>query len=211
MQTVPVPVTVASSERTNRHILLEANRLRAALTRALGKSLKTVQAAVEHVGITTIGIGIRVLPNSVNRPAAGQGADSARPSGQHERVRGRERLGVAGALVPPRVVGVDHGVAARLGVVAVGEGLDPADHGRGRQAEAGGLARDRLQVDHARKSDAVVGPAAAVGEEVIGLGGAGGRVRVRKVVAAADEAGGGGAGVVGGELGVGVCGSFGGL
>ena len=48
-------------------------------------------------------------------------------------------------------------------------------------------------------------------EEVIGLRGAGGRVGVRKVVAATDQTGGGSAGVVGGELGVDVGRSFGGL
>lgn len=179
--------------------------------RTLSKSLQPIQASVEHIRVATIRIRIRILPNSLIRPATRDRSDGAGPPGQHERVGRREALGVARALVPPRVVGVDHGVAARLGVVAVREGLDPGHHGRGGEAEAGGLAGNGLEVDHARQGDAVVGPAAAVGEEVIGLGGAGGGVRVGKVVAAADEAGVGGAGVVGGKLGVGVGGSFGGL
>ena len=121
-------------------MILKQLLLKSRLTRALGKSLKTIQAAVEHIRITAISIRISILPDSIHRPATGEGADGARPPGQHQRVRRAERLGVARALVPPRVVGVDHGVAARLGVVAVREGLDPGDHGRGREAEAGRLA-----------------------------------------------------------------------
>ena len=147
----------------------------------------------------------------MHRPATGQGPHGARPARQHQRVRARKRLRVARALVPPRVVGVDHGVPARLGVVAVAEGLDPGDHGGSRQTEAGRLAGHGFKVDHAGQGDAVGGPAAAVGEEVVGLGGAGARVRVREVVAAPDQAGGGGARVVRGELGIDVGGSFGGL
>lgn len=48
-------------------------------------------------------------------------------------------------------------------------------------------------------------------EEVVCLSSAGGGIWVRKMVAAADQAGRGGAGVVRGELGVDVVGSFGGL
>lgn len=179
--------------------------------RALSQSLETIKRAVEDIRITTIGIRVRILPNSLITPPSRNRTDRARPPRQHQRVGRGKALGVASALAPPRVVGVNHGVATRLAVVAVGKGLDPRHHGRGRQAVAGRLAGDGLEVDHAGQGDAVLGPAAAVREEVVRLSSAGGGVRVRKVVAAADQAGRGGAGVVRGELGVNVIGSFGGL
>ena len=67
------------------------------------------------------------------------------------------------------------------------------------QAIARGAGGVVLNVQHPRQRDAVVGPPAAVGEEEIRLGCAAAGVGVGEVVAAADEAGGGGAGVVGGE------------
>ena len=73
---------------------------------------------------------------------------------------------------------------------------DPGHHGRGREAVAGRARGVVLDVEHARQGDAVAGPAAAVGEEEVGLRGAGARVRVGEVVPAADEAGGRGAVVV---------------
>ena len=91
------------------------------------------------------------------------------------------------------------------------ETLDPGDHRGGAQPVAGRSRRVVFDVEHAREGDAVRGPAAAVGEEEVRLGRAGAGVRVCEVVAAADEAGGGGARVVRGEGGVDVGGSFGGL
>lgn len=96
-------------------------------------------------------------------------------------------------------------------MVGVDEVIDPGHHRRGRQAEAGRAGGVVLDVEHAGEGDAVPGPAAAVGEEVGCLRGAGGGAGVREVVAAADEAGIGGAGVLGGEGGGGVASALGGL
>lgn len=50
---------------------------------------------------------------------------------------------------------------------------DPADHAAGRETVACSTAGVVLEINHARERDAILGPAAAVGEEVIRLGGAG--------------------------------------
>ena len=172
------------------------------------KPLQARQIPIKEIRIAPISIRVRVLPNRLIRPPAGDRAGGAGVAGQHERVGADKGVGVARAGRPPRRVGVEQRVPARLGVVPVAEGLDPRHHARRAQAPARGGALG-LEVQHAGERDAVVGPAAAVGEEVVGLGGAGGLAGVRKVVAAADEAGVGGARVVCRELGVGVGGPFG--
>lgn len=96
-------------------------------------------------------------------------------------------------------------------MIRVDEIRDPAHHRRGAEAVAGRARRVVLDVEHAGQGDAVGGPAAAVGEEEIRLGGAGGGGGACEVVAAPDERGGCGAGVVRGEGGVGVGCAFGGL
>ena len=68
-----------------------------------------------------------------------------------------------------------------------------------------------LEVQHDRERDAVIGQAAAVREEVVGLLRARRLARVREVIAAADEPGVGGAGVVRVEGRVDVARAFGGL
>jgi len=96
-------------------------------------------------------------------------------------------------------------------MIGIHEVLDPGDHGRLAEAVAGRAGRVILDVEHAREGAAVGGPAAAVREEEGGLAAAGAGVGVSEVVAAADEAGVGGAGVVGGEAGVDVGSAFRGL
>lgn len=96
-------------------------------------------------------------------------------------------------------------------MVRLDEVRDPADHAAGRETVAGGPAGVVLEINHAGERDAIFGPAAAVGEEVIRLRGAGAGSGVGEVVAAADEAGLGGACVMGAEAGIGVCGAFSGL
>jgi hypothetical protein len=88
---------------------------------------------------------------------------------------------------------------------------DPGDHGGGAEAVAGCARRIVFDIEHAGEGPAVGGPAAAVGEEEGCLCGAGAGGGVGKVVAAAEEGGAGGAGVVRGERGVDVAGAFGGL
>ena len=97
---------------------------------------------------------------------------------------------VAGARLPPARARVNHGRAARLRLIRTAEIRDPADHLRGAEAPAlaAAAAGAALHVDHAGQGDAVVGPAAAVRQEVGGLGRAAAGRRVSKVVAAADEA-----------------------
>ena len=91
------------------------------------------------------------------------------------------------------------------------EVLHPRHHGRLAQPVARRPAGVVLDVQHARQRDAVAAPAAPVLDEVRGLRGAGAGVRVREVVAAADEAGVGRARVVAAEAGVDVVGAFGGF
>lgn len=116
--------------------------------------------------------------------------------GEDQGVGVDEGVGVARAGRPPRRVGVDQGVHAGLGVVGVAEVLDPGDGGAGREHAVA------LEVEHAGEGDAVTGPAAAVGEEVVRLRGTRARVQVGEVVAAADQASIGGTAVMGAETGV---------
>lgn len=122
-----------------------------------------------------------------------------------------ERGAVPRALAPPIRGGVDHRIPSRLAVVGVDEVLHPAYHRRGAEAVAGRARGVVFDVEHAREGAAVGGPAAAVGEEVGRLSGAGGGSRLGEVIAAADEAGGGGTAIVRGEGGVNVVGAFCGL
>lgn len=176
-----------------------------------GQLLQTVLIPVEDIRVPAKRILVRVLPDGVVRPAARRTSGGARIPRQDQRTGTREGTAVAGARLPPVGGGVEHGVPARLAAVGVDEVLDPRDHLRVGQAVAGVARRVVLEVEHAGQGDAVVGPAAAVGEEVLGLVGARGAVRVGEVVAAADEAGRGGAGVVLREGGVDVGGALGGL
>lgn len=177
---------------------------------AKSQLLELAKVAVEDVRVAAVGVRVRVLPDGLPRPAAGDLAGRAAPAGEDERVGVDEGVGVARAGLPPRGVGVEHGVDARAGLVAVAEGLDPRHHLAGRQAPA--LARVvGLQVQHARQGDAVGRPAAAVRQEVVGLRLTRRLARVREVVAAPDEAGVGRTCVVRRELGVNVRRAFGGL
>ena len=81
-------------------------------------------------------------------------------------------------------------------MVGVDEVFDPGYHGGMAEAVTGRARGVVFDVEHARQGDAVLGPAAAMGEEVVGLGSAGAGVGVGEMVAAADESGFGGAGVV---------------
>lgn len=107
-----------------------------------------------------------------------------------------KRCAIARALAPPIIRAIDDGVARRSAVIRAHETLDPSDHGGGGETVAGRARGVVFDVEHAGEGDAVVGPAAAVREEVGRLRRAGGFVGVREVVAAADEACGGGAAVV---------------
>lgn len=93
-------------------------------------------------------------------------------------------------------------------MVGVDEVLDPGDHCRGGEAVAGCAGGVVLDIEHAGEGDAILGPTAAVGEEVVGLRSTGRRVRVRKVVTTADETSLGGAGVLRRERGGDEAGAF---
>ncbi|KFY92315.1 hypothetical protein V498_05038 [Pseudogymnoascus sp. VKM F-4517 (FW-2822)] len=169
---------------------------------AKGKALRhLVQAAVEHIRVTTVLVGIVVLPDGLERPTRRHGAGRGAIPSQHKRAGAAERRAVPRALGPPISGGVDHWVNASLGVVGVDKVLDPGHHRRRGEAEAGCAGGVVLDVEHAGEGDAVLGPAAAVGDEVGCLRGAGGGAGVGKVVATADEASLGGASVLGGESG----------
>lgn len=127
------------------------------------------------------------------------------PAGKDKRVLSKVPV-VSGALGPPASGGVDHGVATRGSLVGLAELLDPGGHGGRGEAVAAGL-----EVEHTRQGLAIAGPAAAVGNEVLGLGLAGAGAWLGEVVSAADELGIRGAGVVFAEGRVGVGGALGGL
>jgi hypothetical protein len=78
-------------------------------------------------------------------------------------------------------------------MVGVAEVFDPG-YGGARREHAGAL-----EVQHTGQGDAIAGPAAAVGEEVLRLCGTGAGVQVCKVIATTDETGVCGAGVVAAE------------
>ena len=178
------------------------------LAGAAGEGPEAVERAVEDVGVAAVGVGVVVLPDGLVSPAAGHGAGGAGPASEPEGVGVLEDLGVAGARLPEAQVGVDDGVAAGAGVVAVAEGLDPVDHGGLRDAVARRKAGVVLHVEGTGEGDAIGRPAAAVIDEPVSLGGAAGAVGAAKVVAATDQAGVGGASVVGRELGVLVAGTL---
>lgn len=168
----------------------------------LCQPLQSSQVTVEDVRVTPVGIRVRVLPDGLIWPAAGNGARSARISGQHEWVRVDKGVRVAGASRPPRWISVQQGVGTRPGLVPVAKGLDPGDHSSLREAPATGIAACIFEVKHTWQCDAVVGPPAAMGNEVIGLDCTCSLTGVGKVVGATDKPGIGGSSVVGVELGI---------
>lgn len=175
--------------------------------------LQPRQPAIKLIAIPPISVRRVLLPDGLIPPPAGHrprtGAAIPR---QHQRARTAKRRTIPRTSDPPVIGGIDHRPAARARLVSVHERADPSHHGGLGEAVAGAASGGRVvfHVEHAGEGDAVGGPAAAVGEEEGRLGGAGGGGRwAREVVAAADEAGGCGRGVVGGEFGVDVGGAFG--
>lgn len=96
-------------------------------------------------------------------------------------------------------------------MVGVDEVVDPGHHRRGGEAVAGCSGGVVLDIEHTGEGDTILGPPAAVGEEVVGLRGASGGAGVGKVVTTADEASVGGTNVLGGESGGDEGSAFGGL
>lgn len=143
-------------------------------------------------------------------PATRGGSRAGGPAGEDKWVGGTESIGVPGARLPPVGRGIDHGITAGPGPVAVGEGPDPGNHGAGAEAVALGLARVTLQINHTGEGDAIAGPATTVGEEVVALSRSR-AVRVSEVVTTTDELVVGSANVLGVECGRLVGGSLGGL
>jgi len=171
-------------------------------SRPLGQSLQSSQVAVEDVRVATVSIRVRVLPDGLIWPATGDGARSASIASQDKWVRVDKGVRVARASCPPRGVGVQQGVSARLGSVPVAKGLDPGDHSALREAPATGISACILKVKHARQCDAIAGPPTAMGNEIIGLDCTRSLPGVCKVVATADQTSIGGVGVIDVELGI---------
>lgn len=117
--------------------------------------VKTVKAGAEDIRVTSVLVGICVLPDGLERPASGDGAVRGAPGSEHERVGVVEGAAVAGASLPPAWVGVEHGIAGGLAVVVVAELLDPGDHGALAQAPACSAAALALEIEHTGESDAV--------------------------------------------------------
>ena len=124
----------------------------------------------------------------MERPSTGRGTRATRPAGQDERASLGERAAVTSARLPPAGARIDHGIPARARMVRVDKLLNPRHHLGGALAVALRAVRVRLDVQHARKRDAVLAPPAAVGDEVVDLRRRTAAVRQREVVAATDEA-----------------------
>lgn len=190
---VPSPSYIGSSN----NIASNKNRASSSTSRQL---LQASQPTIKDVTIATIGISIRILPNSLIRPPA---RNRPRPAAaiprQDQRTSGMKRGSVPRAGRPPIIGAVDQGIPRRLAVVGVDEVLDPSDHCRLGQAitcRARGIIFD---IQHSWQGNAVSGPTATVGEEVVRLRGAGAGIRVGEMISTADQACGGCATVVRGE------------
>lgn len=151
--------------------------------------LQLGEVAIEPICIAAISVRVCILPNRLKGPSARDRPDRTPIACQHERTRGVECSTLAGALTPPVVGAVDHGVARRLGVILGDERLDPGNHFGLAKPVAGRTVGVVLDVEHARERDAILGPAAAMGEEKCRLCAASARVRVGEMVTASDQTG----------------------
>src|SRR6266566_1311041 len=159
----------------------------AVLTR-LGQGPQPAVRAVEDVLVSGQAAPGRVLPEGVETPAAWQPAAAAsRVVGDPQRVPLAETGRVPGARGPPVGGGVDHGIRVLLVGVLLNEVLDPRVHLVVRQPVALAAVGVVLDVERARQGHSVGGPAAAVADEVPGLGLTAGIVRDSKVVCPPDN------------------------
>lgn len=162
--------------------------------------LQSREIAIKSICIATIGVRIRILPDSLIWPSARDRPNGAVVACQDKWTGGMERCTLTRALTPPIIGTVDHGIASRLELVCRDERLDPRDHCGFTQAVAGGTIWIILNVKHPWERDTIVGPASAVGKEEGRLSAAGTFVRVCKVVSSSDEAGTCGSGIMTGEV-----------
>lgn len=58
-------------------------------------------SSVELVGITTVGVGVGVLPDGPKIPTAWKGTNGISIVGEHEGISRGEGVGVSGASLPP--------------------------------------------------------------------------------------------------------------
>lgn len=88
---------------------------------ASGQLLQSGQVTVESISVTAVGIAIRILPDSLIRPLAGNGANGRAVPSQDQRASRVERPAVARARVPPIRRAVDQRIPRCLGLVLVHE------------------------------------------------------------------------------------------
>lgn len=151
---------------------------------------------------------LRVLPETLEGPTAWDGSHRRAIASQDQGIVLAERCDPASAGVPPVGRGIDHGVSSGFGLVGLAKVLDPSDHGGFAESVAGWTGWVVFDIQHARESLAIIGPASTVGKEIGSLGGTGATVWVGEVVAATDQTGVGGSCVVTVELLVDVGGAF---
>lgn len=175
------------------------------------KLLQTSKITIEDIRITTPRTLIAILPDSLSRPPARNSARRTSIPCQNQRRRILERLAISRTRRPPRRIGIQHRIPRSLLMIGIRKLLYPRHHARVRQAPALRMALLRLEINHARQRDTILGPAPAVLDEEFSLGGCFVLAGVGEVVCAADEFGLGGAGVVLGEGLVCECNSLGGL
>ena len=97
---------------------------------------------------------------------------------------------------PPIISAIDNRIPPRARLIRIHKIFDPAHHRRGAQSIASGARRIVFDIQHPWQGDAVIRPSAAMGEEVVRLRSTTAFVGMGKVIAAADETGGGCAAVV---------------
>ena len=126
---------------------------------------KAVKATAEDIRVTTVCVGVGILPDGCKGPPSGRGPGGGAPRREHERVSVDKGAAIAGAFPPPAGVGVEHGVAGRLALVAVAEILDPGNHVALAETPAC-AASLALKIQHTWEGNTVTTPIASVRDKV---------------------------------------------
>lgn len=176
-----------------------------------GNLLELGVITVEDLRVATESVLVAVLPEALERPVVRDGAGRRSISSKRKRALVTKAGSVASASVPPVSSGVKNWILRGGSPVRLSKVRDPSNHLAVREAVAGRAVGVVLDIKHAGEGNAVARPAAAVLEEVVGLHGTRGDVGTGKVVAAANEAGVGGADVVVAKGRVDEAGAFSGL
>lgn len=151
------------------------------------KLLQASNIAIEDIRITTPRTLIAILPNSLSRPPPRNSTRRTGITRQHQRRRILKRLAISSTRRPPRRIGIQHRIPSSLRMIRISKLLYPRHHSSMRQAPALGMALLRLEINHSRERDAILGPTAAILNEEFSFGGCFVLTGVGEVVCATDE------------------------